>query len=37
MEQIKNVVKNKNSKYAIGALVVVLAIYGGFSMGKKSA
>lgn len=37
MEQIKNVVKIDSSKYIIGALVVILAIYGGFSMGKKSA
>ena len=37
MEHIKNVVKNDSSKYIIGALVVILAIYGGFSMGKKSA
>ena len=37
MEQIKNVVKKDSSKYVIGALVVALAIYGGFSMGEKSA
>lgn len=37
MEKIKNVVEGKHSKYIIGGVIVVLAIYGGFMWGKESA
>lgn len=38
METIKKaVIENKHSKYVIAAVVILLAIYGGFAWGNKSA